>query len=137
MDAVIVPGHISSSARVFTLVVGLVLGAWVIAKIRRRVVLIPTSTLLLFISLGIVGFAIYPQGFDRLSYIMGIHYPPILYLIIAILSLFVVILHLTNRLSVTDLRCRKLTQELALLKASMSERPAMFPAEPSPPAPRS
>jgi Uncharacterized conserved protein (DUF2304) len=110
-------GHISPGARLFVLLTGAALCVWVVTKIRRRAVLIPTCTLFLAIGAGIVSFSACPSCFDRLSWLVGINYPPILYCLLAILSLMLGILHFATRLSIIDERCRKLAQEVALLKS--------------------
>jgi len=111
-------GHISPRARLLVLCIGLGLCAWVVTKMRNRTVLIPTCTLLLAVGAGILGFAAWPSFFDRLSRLLGIYYPPVFYFLFAFIGLFAVVLHLATRLSITDERCRKLSQEIALLKAA-------------------
>ena len=114
-------GHISPHARVVVLLIGLGLCGWVITKIRNRTVLIPTCSLLLAIGGGILAFAAWPSFFDHLSNLAGIAYPPVFYFLFAFLGLFLVVLHLATRLSITDERCRKLSQEIALLKAERGD----------------
>jgi hypothetical protein len=114
-------GHISPHARVLVLLIGVGLCGWVIGKIRNRTVLIPTCSLLLAIGAGILAFAAWPSFFDRLSNLVGIAYPPVFYFLFAFIGLFLVVLHLATRLSITDERCRKLSQEIALLKAEREE----------------
>jgi hypothetical protein len=115
-------GHVSGGGRVLALTLGAALLLWGAAMARRRSVLIPTLTLLLAIGAGVIAFAAYPAGFDRLSYMMGIAYPPMLYFLLSVSALTVVVLHLAARLSSTDERCRRLTQEIALLKTEQDRR---------------
>ena len=111
-------GHMSAQARIVVFSLGLALCTWVLLKVRKRSVLVPISTLFLVIGLGTIGFSLYPDGFDQLSYILGIHYPPIFYFVLAILALILVILYIATRLSIVDERCRRLAQELALIRSS-------------------
>jgi hypothetical protein len=110
-------GYPSGHARMLVCLVGLALVAWGSHKARNRTVLVPTVTLILTIGAGIIAFAIYPAAFNSLSYVAGVYYPPVFYLLLAMASLLVVILHLAVRLAVVDERCRKLSQEIALLRA--------------------
>jgi hypothetical protein len=70
------------------------------------------------IGAGFMAFAVAPGVFNSLAYAIGIRYPPLLYLILAVLSLSVVILHVAARLSLIDERCRRLAQETALREAA-------------------
>jgi hypothetical protein len=116
-----IPGHVSVQARFVVFLLGLALCAWAAINARNRTVLIPTITLLLSLGIGVIAFAIYPAPFDKISYMLGVAYPPIIYILIALTALLIVILHLAMRLSITDERCRKLTQEIALLRTEMSK----------------
>jgi hypothetical protein len=110
-------GHASGPARILVFSIGLALCSWGILKARNRTVLIPTITLVLAIGAGVMAFAVDPGAFDALSFLVGISYPPVFYLLLAVTAVIIVILHLAMRLSVTDERCRKLSQEIALLRA--------------------
>lgn len=126
-------GHPSWEARALVSLIGLALCIWGILKARNRTVLIPTLTLLLAFGAGVMSFAVYPTAFDSLSYLLGISYPPIFYFLIALTALLVVILHLSLRLSVTDQRCRKLSQEIALLRAEQAGARSVQPQTSAPP----
>ena len=104
----------SLSARVFALCCGTALCFWTLYKLRKRSLLISICSLFVAIGGGLMAFAVVPGMFNRLSYVLGIKYPPLLYLILAILSLVIVILHLATRVSRVDERCRRLAQEIAL-----------------------
>lgn len=115
-DAVVTLGA-SVSARLFALVCGAALCLWTVYKLRKRTLLISICSLLVAIGGGLMAFAVAPQAFNQLSYAVGVKYPPLLYLMLAILSLLVVILHLAARLSIIDERCRRMAQEIALRDA--------------------
>jgi hypothetical protein len=110
-------GGASIAARVFALCCGATLCVWTVQKLRKRTLLISICSLFVAIGSGLMAFAVFPGVFNRVSYALGVKYPPLLYLILAILSLLVVILHLAVRLSLVDERCRRLAQEIALTKA--------------------
>lgn len=108
----------SLNARLFALCSGAALCLWTLHKLRKRSLLIPICSLLVAIGAGLMVFAIAPGAFNSLSYAVGVKYPPLLYLMLAILSLSAVILYLAVRLSLIDERCRRLAQEMALRDAA-------------------
>jgi uncharacterized membrane protein len=61
-------------------------------------------------------FALVPGLFDQLSYAIGIKYPPLLYIMLAVLTVLVLVLFLSAQLSVLDGRCRRLAQEISMLR---------------------
>ena len=116
-------GHILGAtigARVFVLVLGAILVAWTLANLRRRLLLISMGSLFLAIGFLLILFGIVPNVFNQIAYGLGVQYPPLLYLIGAVVLLMLINVHLASRLSVVDLRCRRLAQELALSKAQES-----------------
>jgi len=114
------PTGITTGARVFILGCGILLLLWTLIRLRDRVLLVSVSSIYMAMGLGLACFALYPQGFDNLAYMVGLKYPPVLYLIVAILVLLLLSVHFGTRLSVVDERCRRLAQEVALLR---QERP--------------
>lgn len=107
-------GHVSPEARILTLLCGLSLCLWSLAKLRRRSLLVPTCSLFLAVGSVFVLFASVPDAFDRVSYMVGVRYPPTLYLVGSTFVLLLMIIHLAFRISVVDERCRRMAQEIAL-----------------------
>ncbi|MGO9896068.1 MAG: DUF2304 domain-containing protein [Bryobacteraceae bacterium] len=110
------PTGITTEARFFILGCGVLLLIWTLVKLRNRMLLVSMSSIYLAMGLALACFALYPQGFDNLAYMVGLKYPPVLYLIVAILVLLLLSVHFGTRLSLVDERCRRLAQELALLR---------------------
>jgi hypothetical protein len=102
-------------ARILAFLLGLGLFAWTCFRIRRRVLLLSIGSLLISIGFGLIAFAVVPGVFDALAYGMGVKYPPVFYLLLFVVGMSAVLLHMAARISALDIRCRKLTQELALL----------------------
>jgi hypothetical protein len=111
-------GHVAPEARVLIFFCGLVLCTWSLLKLRRRSLLVPTCTLFLTVGSAFILFALFPSLFDRLSYAVGIRYPPGLYLIGCVFVMILMVIHLAFRLSLLDERCRRMAIEIALLSAS-------------------
>lgn len=109
-------GGISSEARIFMFLSGVIFLLWTISQLRSRRLLVPVSTSFIGISLAFMVFALIPNLFDKVAYDLGIKYPPLLYEIIAYFLLVVLIANMASRLSSVDERCRRLAQEIALMK---------------------
>src|SRR6266436_1479088 len=108
-------GHVSTEARILTFLCGLGLCLWSLGKLRRRSLLVPTCSLFLAVGGVFILFSLFPGTFDRLSYMVGVRYPPILYLVGCIFVLILMIIHLAFRVSLIDERCRRMAQEMAML----------------------
>jgi hypothetical protein len=115
-------GSVSTDARIFLFTCGIVLALWVILALRKRKLLVSLSLLFFTFSLGFLLFAIFPSLFNQTAYLVGIKYPPLLYLIAAIISFLILAVHFASRLSLVDERCRRLAQEIALVRAMSEEQ---------------
>ena len=113
---------VTPQARVLVFLLGLALCVWTWTRLRKRALLLSVGSILTAVGLGLICFSFMPVAFDYVAYRVGVKYPPLLYLIIALLVLAGLLLHLAARISVLDTRCRRLTQEVSLLTAEMETR---------------
>jgi len=113
---------VTPQARLLACLLGLALCAWTWTRLRKRALLLSVGSILTAVGLGLVAFSLAPVAFDFIAYRLGVKYPPLLYLIIALLVLAGLLLHLAARISVLDTRCRRLTQEVSLLTADLEPR---------------
>jgi len=111
------PIGVTVSARIVVAVLGALLLAWTIAQLRRRILLVPLATLFTGVSFLLAAFALVPSLFNRIAWLAGVQYPPVFYLMGAVVVLMLVTLRLAIRLSTVDMRCRRLAQELAIHRA--------------------
>jgi len=113
------PIHLGATvaARIVIFTSGLLVLGWTLHKLRRRVLLVPIGSLFLLTSTILISFAASPHIFDTLAYALGIDYPPALYLVGVSILLMLLIIQLAARISVLDVRCRRLMQELAIRDA--------------------
>jgi hypothetical protein len=118
----ILASGVSLGARLFAAVCGAGLSFWTLRKLSKRELLIPISSLNLGVGLGMAAFAIVPSAFDTLSRAVGIKYPPLLYIMLAIFAVLALVLFLSTQLSLLDERCRRLAQEIAMLRNEMALR---------------
>ena len=107
----------TAQARLLALACGTALCAWTWSRLGKRSLLLSVGSILTAAGLGLVTFALAPSVFDYVAYRAGVKYPPLLYLMILLIFLCGMLLHLAVRISVLDTRCRRLTQEVALLGA--------------------
>ena len=75
---------------------------------------------LLWLALGLImtGFCVFPQLLDRFARIARVHYPPSLLFMIGFCFSLTILLHLTLVISKLERKLTRLTQEIALLRAS-------------------
>ena len=104
-------------ARVLVAVAGVALAVWTLSMLRSRSLLVSLGSIFLSVSGGLVVFAVSPSVFNQLSYAVGVYYPPLLYLILAVLVLMMLNVHLAARLSALDMRFRRIVQDVALHRA--------------------
>lgn len=104
-------------ARIVIFAFGVLLLAWTVSRLGRRSLLVPLGGVFMTIGAGLIGFAIIPGVFDQAAYLLGVKYPPLIYLIIALIALLALNVHLAARVSLLDVRCRRLAQEIAMQSA--------------------
>jgi peptidoglycan/LPS O-acetylase OafA/YrhL len=101
-------------ARIFIFLTGVLLLVWTLSKLRNRSLLVSLGSIFVSMAAGLIAFAIVPDLFNEFSYFAGVHYPPLLYLIGAVVVLTMLSVHLAARLSMLDVRCRRMAQQMAL-----------------------
>jgi len=113
---------VTPQARALVFLLGLALCFWTWTRLRKRALLLSVGSILTAVGFGLVCFSFMPVAFDFVAYRVGVKYPPLLYLIVALLVLAGLLLHLAARISWLDTRCRRLTQEVSLLNAELEAR---------------
>lgn len=93
--------------------------AFVFRMVRRRQIKVKYLLLWLIVAIAAAVLAAFPSGFDRLSQLVGIAYPPTLLFLLAISFLFFVVIQFSWELSRLEDRSRRLAEELALLRLAV------------------
>ena len=89
---------------------------FVLNLIRKRKLKIEHSILWLFVSAVILMASIWQNLPDKVAELMGVDHPPSLFLAIAILFSFVILMHFSIELSKLKDQNKSLTQEFAIYK---------------------
>ena len=117
-----VSSGVTLEARIFVLIGGVLFMLWTVLQLRRRKLLVQISASFIGISLFFIVFALIPDFFDTIAFGLGVKYPPLLYLLGIFFLLMVLIANLASKLTVTDERCRRLVQEIALIRSELEEQ---------------
>ncbi len=92
---------------------------WLVRRDRLR-----AKYSMLWLSIGILlgVLASFPRLLDRVARVVGIAYPPAVFFLLAIVFLFLVVVHFSWELSRLENRARILAEEVALLRRDLDER---------------
>jgi len=101
-------------ARIVIFAFGVLLLLWTVSRLGKRSLLVSLGGVFMTVGAGLIGFAIVPGAFDQFAYLLGVKYPPLIYLIVALIALLALNVHLAARVSLLDVRCRRLAQEIAI-----------------------
>lgn len=114
-----VPGGLTAEARVFVALMGISAVVFILVLLRRRQLQGKYALLWtgLAIVLGVLG--LFPGLLNGVSEVVGIYYPPALFLLVACGFLFVVVIQFSWELSRLTERSRRLAEEIALLRAEV------------------
>lgn len=104
-----------------TFVLGLVFTLSVFYLVRRSKLSVPYALWWLTIALLILGASIFPQALDALGHFLGVSYPPILFVIVALLVLafriFFADIHRTD----LEVKLRNMAQNQAQLTGKIAQ----------------
>lgn len=127
-----IPGGLSTAAHVFLVLGTLASIAFIMFLLRRRQLRGKYAMVWTAAALGLAVLAIFPGLLTRISELLGVTYPPILFAIVAIGFLLVVVIQFSWELTRQEDRTRTLAEELALLRNELeAEREQAAVDEPS------
>jgi hypothetical protein len=112
-----VEGDLSSRGHVFIVVATTAALAYILRLVRRRRMEGRYAVLWTSVGVVLVVLAVWPGLLTTLSEVVGVHYPPTLFLLVLTGFLFVVVVHFSYELSRLQDRSRTLAEEVALLRA--------------------
>jgi hypothetical protein len=123
-DGTFVEGDLSTRGHIFVVVVTLASLAYILRLVRRRRMGGRYALLWLGVGLVLMVLAVWPGLLTALSELVGVHYPPALFLLVSTGFLFVVVIHFSYELTKLEDRSRILAEEVALLRAERDADPS-------------
>jgi hypothetical protein len=126
-----VEGELSPRGHVFIVVATAAALVYLLRSVRNRRMGGRYALLWSAVGLVLLVLAVWPGLLTTVSEVVGVHYPPTLFLLVLTGFLFVVVVHFSHELTRLEDRSRTLAEEVALLRA---ERDADLPGSPPGPA---
>ncbi len=98
------------------IVASLVLFVFILYLVRSKKIRIEYSLLWLFFSIVFIIFSFWRDGLTVISFSIGIAYPPIAFLLILVICIFLILIQFSVVISKQKEINKNLTQEIALLR---------------------
>jgi hypothetical protein len=117
-----IPGGLSTTAHVFLVLGTLAAVLFILFLLRRRQLRGKYAMLWTTLGLALMVLALFPGLLTKVSEWLGIAYPPVLFLVVAIGFLIVVVIHFSWEISRLEDRSRTLAEEVALLRGDLEDR---------------
>jgi len=108
-------------ARVFAMVLGLVVLVFVVNLVRTKKLKEEFALLWLLTAVVLVLAPLFIDYLDLIAHALGIEYPPAFIFLLAIISLLFILFQFSMRISRFSEQIKVLTQEVALLRAQVEE----------------
>ncbi len=116
-----IPGGLQLRTQIFVILVGIGMLLFILNMVRRKQLREQYALLWLLSALVITLCAVFIRQVDRLSHLVGIHYPPAFLFLVAILLVLVIQFHLSTVISNLREQNKNLTQDLGILAAEVRE----------------
>jgi hypothetical protein len=116
-----IPGGLQLRTQLLVIFLGIVMLVFILNMVRRKQLREQYSLLWLFSAGVIILCAAFIRQVDRLSHLVGIHYPPAFLLMVAILLVLMLQFHFSTVISNLREQNKSLTQDLGILAAEVRE----------------
>ena len=121
-DGTFVEGDLSTRGHVFIVLATLAALVYILRLVRRRRMGGRYALLWLGVGAVLLVLAVWPGLLTAVSELVGVHYPPALFLLVLTGFLFVVVIHFSYELTRLEDRSRILAEEVALLRAELERQ---------------
>jgi hypothetical protein len=121
-DSSFVEGDLSTRGHVFIVLATVGALAYILRLVRRRRMSGRYALLWLAVGAALLVLAVWPGLLTAVSELVGVHYPPALFLLVLTGFLFVVVIHFSYELTRLEDRSRVLAEEVALLRAELEDQ---------------
>lgn len=102
-------------------IIGGTIGLSILYLIRQDRLRAPYAVWWMIVALAVILLGLFPQLVDLIASRLGVHYPPILVVIVALGLLLLKILTMDIERTKQEQQLRRLTQRIALLEAKLKE----------------
>jgi hypothetical protein len=116
-----IPGGLQLRTQLFVIVVGIAMLLFILNMVRRKQLREQYALLWLFSAVVMTLCAVFIRQVDKLSHLVGIHYPPAFLFLVAILLVLVLQFHFSTVISNLREQNKSLTQNLGILAAEVRE----------------
>ena len=107
---------------IYFIVIALIVIAYMIISIRKNKLSVQNSILWIIYCIALLVLSIFPKSLDWLAGVVGISYPPALFLTIAVVILFTMIFQYSKRIEELQKKVIDLGQELSVVKSEKEKK---------------
>lgn len=106
---------------IYFIVLAILIVFYIISSIRKNKLSVKTSFGWIIGAMAMLFLAIWPKSLDWLSKIIGIEYPPALFLTLCVIILFIIDFNNSKKLAEYQLKITELAQHVTLLEAKSKD----------------
>jgi hypothetical protein len=117
------------SAHLTSLGIGITIAFTIIVLVRKNHLMVSHAIWWLMVAAASITFGAYPWLIDRIGALLGIHYPPILLIVVGLGLILIKMLTMDLKRSEQERNIRALTQRMAILESEIYSRPDQEAAE--------
>jgi hypothetical protein len=105
--------------------IGLLIGGLILWLVRKNHLHGPYAIWWILVAIGVISLGLFPQAVNPVARWLGVNYPPILVIVLALAALLVKVLTMDLERTRQEVMLRRLIQRLAMLegKRSIDEEP--------------
>ena len=107
------------SAHLTSLGIGTAIALTILILVRKNHLMVSHAIWWLMVAVASITFGAYPWLIDRVGAVLGIHYPPILLIVVGLGLVLIKMLTMDLKRSEQERNIRALTQRLAILESEM------------------
>ena len=106
----------------FFIVISIFIVLYMLISIRKNKLTINNSIVWIIFCIVLIVLSIFPTSLDWLANILGISYPPALFLTIAIIVIFIMLFYQSKKIEDLQRKIINLSQEVSILKEEKNDK---------------
>lgn len=107
---------------IYFIILSAIVIVYMFLSIRKNKLSVSNSFLWIVFCIGLLILSIFPKSLDWLAKIVGISYPPALFLTIAVVILFVINFSYSKKIEELEKKVIDLAQELSIVKGTQNDK---------------